>query len=132
MSRSFCLLLVLLCGVAEAKSPRVVRGPVRTGGTLSRYQIRSTIQRHLSRVKLCYSRALLGAQPSLHGRVVVQFVIEPSGRVSTATARDYMRPKGAGTSMVSCITREVRKWRFPKPLGGGKVVVNYPFIFSQG
>jgi outer membrane biosynthesis protein TonB len=31
----------------------------------------------------------------------------------------------------TCVARHVRLWEFPKPKGGGSVVVSYPFIFKQ-
>jgi len=30
-----------------------------------------------------------------------------------------------------CVSSRVRLWQFPKPKGGGTVVVSYPFIFKQ-
>ena len=30
-----------------------------------------------------------------------------------------------------CIAGRVRTWVFPKPKGGGVVVVTYPFMFKQ-
>jgi hypothetical protein len=26
----------------------------------------------------------------------------------------------------------VRRWEFPKPMGGGIVIVSYPFVFNAG
>jgi hypothetical protein len=31
-----------------------------------------------------------------------------------------------------CVCREIRSWEFPKPLGGGIVIVSYPFNFTSG
>jgi hypothetical protein len=31
----------------------------------------------------------------------------------------------------SCVAGRVRTWQFPKPKGGGVVIVTYPFIFAQ-
>jgi hypothetical protein len=31
----------------------------------------------------------------------------------------------------TCVASHVRLWEFPKPKGGGIVVVIYPFIFKQ-
>ena len=33
--------------------------------------------------------------------------------------------------MERCVSSEIRTWKFPKPAGGGKVIINYPFYFSQ-
>jgi hypothetical protein len=31
-----------------------------------------------------------------------------------------------------CLSRKIRSWSFPKPKGGGHVIVNYPFVFRHG
>jgi hypothetical protein len=30
----------------------------------------------------------------------------------------------------NCIVQAVRRWEFPKPLGGGIVIVSYPFVLT--
>jgi hypothetical protein len=30
----------------------------------------------------------------------------------------------------SCIASAVRRWQFPKPPGGGTVIVTYPFVLA--
>jgi hypothetical protein len=32
----------------------------------------------------------------------------------------------------NCVVQAVRRWEFPKPLGGGIVIVSYPFNFTAG
>jgi hypothetical protein len=32
----------------------------------------------------------------------------------------------------SCVVQAVRRWEFPKPAGGGIVIVSYPFNFTAG
>jgi len=34
-------------------------------------------------------------------------------------------------SVETCVTRRIAQWIFPKPKGGGMVVVKYPFIFNN-
>ena len=34
-------------------------------------------------------------------------------------------------SVEQCIAGAVRRWEFPKPQGGGIVIVTYPFVFTQ-
>jgi hypothetical protein len=29
------------------------------------------------------------------------------------------------------MTKKIRRWVFPKPKGGGVVIVNYPFVFKS-
>jgi hypothetical protein len=35
------------------------------------------------------------------------------------------------STVESCINARVKSWQFPKPKGGGIVVVTYPFLFKQ-
>jgi TonB family protein len=95
-------------------------------GSLPRETIQRVVRRNIEQIKRCYQRELQ-VSPALTGRVTVKFVIAPSGAVQEATIRDSNlgRPE-----VESCITRAVRRWRFPRPEGGGMVVVSYPFVFT--
>ncbi|HEX7501397.1 MAG TPA: AgmX/PglI C-terminal domain-containing protein [Polyangia bacterium] len=31
-----------------------------------------------------------------------------------------------------CVVQAVRRWEFPRPVGGGIVIVSYPFNFTAG
>ncbi|MBT8491953.1 MAG: TonB family protein, partial [Deltaproteobacteria bacterium] len=64
----------------------------------------------------------------LGGKVVIRWTINASGKV--------IRAKVSKTSMKNgrvedCIVRQVLRMQFPKPKGGSKAVVNYPFVFAQ-
>lgn len=74
----------------------------------------------------CY-KAGLAQDPTLFGRVVVDFVISGSGRVVSATvASDTL----AQPAVSACTAIAVKRWKFPNPRGGGDVVVSYPFDFT--
>ncbi|MHB8873998.1 MAG: TonB family protein, partial [Myxococcaceae bacterium] len=77
-------------------------------------------------VRYCYESALQRA-PGLEGKVMVKFVISSAGQVVSATVSSSTVSNDA---LESCITTRVRTWRFPKPQGGGIVVVSYPFVFK--
>lgn len=97
-------------------------------GSLDKEIIRRVIRENLPQIKYCYERELTRT-PGLNGKVQVKFVIGANGNVQTATvAESSMNNKAAE----SCITGKVRGWVFPKPKGGGIVIVTYPFIFKQG
>ena len=32
----------------------------------------------------------------------------------------------------NCVAKAVKRWKFPKPRGGGNVVVTYPFVLEPG
>ena len=86
--------------------------------------IRRVIRRHINEVRFCYEQEL-NQRPDLEGRVMVSFIISPTGAVQSAAV---------GSSTINnarvegCITQAVRRWTFPAPDGGGVVGVNYPFV----
>jgi hypothetical protein len=74
----------------------------------------------------CYQNGLRN-NPNLQGRVVVKFVIDPSGAVKTASdgGGDLPDPQ-----VVQCIVRAVKdNLSFPQP-EGGVVTVVYPLTLS--
>ncbi|MCA9605842.1 MAG: TonB family protein [Myxococcales bacterium] len=111
----------------QARVPRIRTGNADVRGSLSREVIRRVIQRHINEVRFCYEQEL-NSRPDLEGRVMVSFIISPTGAVQSATV---------GNSTVnnarveSCITTAVRRWTFPAPDGGGVVGVNYPFVLTS-
>jgi len=66
-------------------------------------------------------------KPNLHGKVVVQFIIEMNGSVSSCDTKNSTMDD---STVESCINRRIRTWTFPKP-SGGIVQVEYPFIFAS-
>jgi TonB family protein len=57
----------------------------------------------------------------------VQFTVAASGQVSAASVQ---RSTIANTRVESCTVEAVRRWQFPKPLNGGQVIINYPFVLT--
>ena len=70
----------------------------------------------------------LNQKPKLNGKVAIKFVISPSGSVSTSSVA---QSTANDTELETCVAGRVRTWTFPKPKGGGVVIVTYPFIFAQ-
>ncbi|HJL18232.1 MAG TPA: AgmX/PglI C-terminal domain-containing protein, partial [Sandaracinaceae bacterium LLY-WYZ-13_1] len=97
-------------------------------GALSRQEIQGVIRRHLDAIRFCYEQRL-AQDPDLAGRVTVRFEISPEGRVRTARVSASTLNDAA---VERCVVRQVRRWRFPPPRGGGLVRVNYPFVFRSG
>jgi TonB family protein len=96
-------------------------------GSLDKEVIRAGIGSHRTEIADCYEAALT-LHPTLEGKVVVKFIINQEGAVvSSEVVESTVRNEG----MESCIVKNVRSWRFPKPKGGGVVAVTYPFIFRQ-
>jgi TonB family protein len=113
-------------GEREPVKPIVkVEEPDVSGG-LTREIIRRVIRNHLHEVRYCYSRELQ-KNPSLYGRVLVQFTILPSGKVAQAS---ILRSTMNNENVPGCILTRVRGWTFPKPYKGASVIVKYPFRFK--
>ena len=108
-------------GVVSGTSARRIG---TTGGRLSRAQIAKVVAAGTAAVQRCYERQLL-RQPKLQGKLVFDWVIATSGRVSTARVRSSTL---RSDKVAGCIGREIKRWRFPKPVGGS-VKVTYPFMF---
>jgi hypothetical protein len=104
---------------------------VRTGrpvitGALDKEIIRRIIRRHLNQIRYCYQKEL-ATTPDLAGRVAIRFTIGPNGNVIAAQDAGSTLPDKA---VVSCVERTFRRMMFPKPTGGGVVIVTYPLVFT--
>ncbi len=115
-----------LGGTAAAYFEPVTEEALVEGG-LTKDQIAGVINRHIGEVIYCYEKGLQ-VKPKLSGRVGVNFTINGQGRVSAA---------GVGSSSLGdpsvegCILNRLRKWSFPKPVGGVNVKVTYPFVLKR-
>ena len=114
-------------GGRRARAPKVLFGRAQVRGALDKEIIRRIIRRHIREVKFCYQKELQ-ANESLGGRVVIQFTIAATGQVLVSKVQNST----IGNSKVEqCIAQAVRRWLFPKPKGGGIVIVSYPFVLRS-
>jgi len=122
----YALGLLALAGGTPAATPD---GGAPTGvrGSLDKEIIRRIIRRHVNDVKDCYEQQL-ATNPTLAGKVMVSFTIAGSGKViaSTVESSTVNDPR-----VENCIVQAVRRWEYPKPLGGGFVTVTYPFVLKS-
>lgn len=95
-------------------------------GSLDPAEIDATIKKHLAEIQLCYEREL-PAKPHLGGKLVVHFVIERTGSVSSASMKSTTMHDDV---VERCIGATVMAMRFAIPRGGGTVTVNYPLLFK--
>lgn len=110
----------------KARAPDVIPGQAAVRGSLDKEIIRRIIRRHINEVKYCYEQELV-KKPDLQGRIAVQFTIAATGQVVASV----MQQSSVGSPRVeNCVVQAVRRWEFPKPLGGGIVIVTYPFVFN--
>jgi hypothetical protein len=103
--------------------PQIIPGKDSVRGALDKEIVRRIVRLHLNEVRYCYEQDLV-RHPGLAGRLVVQFAIAGTGQViSSVVQSTTLGSPGVG----ACVTQAVRRWPFPKPEGGGLVLVSYPF-----
>ena len=103
----------------SAGSPRIM-------GSLDKEIIRRVIKQHIAQIRYCYEKELVRS-PGLFGKVATKFTIAATGFVQSAgVEQSTLKNK----EVERCITAKIRTWKFPKPKGGGIVIVKYPFIFK--
>lgn len=120
-------------GTGEVQE-RVIRGDVSfsggedVGGTgdFDQSQVTRKIKGAKSALKRCYENSLK-TNPSLAGKVVVEFTIEPRGNVSKSSPVDNSTGDGA---FASCISSVVKRLRWSPGPDGGAVTYEYPFVFQ--
>lgn len=95
-------------------------------GTLDKQVIKALVQKHQAEIKQCYE-AGLREDPSLEGKVVVDFTIGSAGDVVQATIKESTLGR---EDIDACLINVVNGWRFEPPKGGGVVRVSYPFVFK--
>jgi len=96
-------------------------------GSLPKEVIRRVIQSNIAQIRYCYEKELTRS-PGLFGKVATEFVIGGDGRVQTTkvTQTTLQSPP-----VERCMMQKIKTWRFPKPKGGGIVVVKYPFALNS-
>ena len=109
---------------SDRKVEGVKRPPVH--GSLSKELIRRVVRANRGELRRCYEKQLR-KNPKLRGEVKVKFIIGGTGRIEGATVtQSTLR----NAKVEACMVDAIKKWVFPKPKGGGEVIVNYPFKFS--
>ncbi|MBW2700083.1 MAG: TonB family protein [Deltaproteobacteria bacterium] len=106
---------------------RISEAPPKVKGFLSKDIIQRVIRKHINRIKFCYEKALL-KRVDLKGKVMVRFVVGGKGKVISASLSSSTL---GDKNTEACILTVVRAMVFPKPKGGGLVIVNYPFVFKS-
>ena len=97
-------------------------------GALDKSLIDRVIKRHMNQIKYCYQKQLT-KNPNLGGKITVKFVISKDGSVSKASTK---KSTMGNSAVESCINSRFMMSKFPRPKGGGIVIVSYPFIFAPG
>ncbi len=95
-------------------------------GRLDPKLIKNVIQENREGIRGCYERELQ-KHHTLSGTIKTHFIIGVNGSVTLATVKESTLHNRA---VEDCIAHELEKMTFPKPAGGGVVIVNYPFMFQ--
>ncbi len=99
---------------------------IKGTGELSKDEIQRVITSHVGEIQYCYEKQLR-QNTGLAGRVVLEWVVTPSGSVSVVKVTTSSL---SSTEATNCMMDKVKKWKFPKPRGSGGVTVVYPFVFN--
>lgn len=109
----------------KGKMGTVTSGPATVHGGLPREIIERIVRQRLARIRYCHLVALR-SNPRLSTRVATRFVIAADGGVKSTAIIRSSGVKGFD----ACVLKSLNSLSFPKPTGGGDVVVSYPFVFS--
>jgi hypothetical protein len=108
--------------------PQVRQAKAEVQGALDKDIIRRIVRAHINEVRSCYNAGLT-KNPNLQGRVAINFVITGTGKVGSSVVQETTVKD---SSVANCIAKAVKRWQFPKPRGGGNVIVTYPFNLEPG
>lgn len=96
-------------------------------GGLDKSLIAAVVQSNIGQIKHCYERQLI-VDPNIFGKIVANWTINKDGLVSVTSVKSTtMNSK----PVENCILAKIKGWNFPKPKGGGQVIVSYPFLFKS-
>ncbi len=115
-------------GAAEQQTVKLnlVAAP-RLLGSMDKQIIRRIVNEHAAQIRYCYEKELTRT-PGLAGKIKMKWVIGGDGLVSQASVEtDGMK----NDAVSACLIEKIKTWKFPKPKGGGIVIVSYPFVFKQ-
>ncbi len=105
-------------------SVKVRVGTPTITGSLTAQAVRRVISMHMAEIRMCHEAH---AAPGIAGKVVIKFVITPTGAVQMATVASST----LGDSEVeSCVTEAMKGWSFPAPDNGGIVIGTIPIVFE--
>jgi TonB family protein len=108
-------------------NPEITASEPEVQGSLDKELIRQVIHRNRNQIRYCYE-AQLTRHPKLNGKVAIKFIITSQGTVSTSQVAQSTL---SNPELEQCIASRVQTWQFPKPKGGGVVIVTYPFLLKQ-
>jgi DNA-binding FadR family transcriptional regulator len=94
-------------------------------GSLTQKVVGAAVDQQLSSLAGCFSQATPG---SLRHTQSVRVFISPSGAVQTAL---LAQSEAVDRLIKTCVEAQTRQWSFPKPKGGGIVILDQSFTLTQ-
>lgn len=107
----------------RAPVPTVVVGTPMVQGGLDRAAVQRVLRQRVYQARSCYQVGLR-AKPHLAGTMRIRLIIDAAGRVSQSNA------SGLDATVASCVERNYRYLRFPRPASGGTVQISYLLSFN--
>lgn len=117
-----------------AVAERKIRGKLDVGsggdiggsGDFDASLVVKMIKARIGAIRACYERELK-RNPTLAGKVTIQFTIEERGNVSGVKVTE----NSTGDSAVGqCVANAIQRFRFVPGPDGGSVTFSYPFVFA--
>ncbi|MET0401038.1 MAG: TonB family protein, partial [Cystobacter sp.] len=115
-----------LGGTKQSAEVSIAAEEATVNGSLDKELVRQVIQRNRGQIRFCYE-SLLNRFPKLGGKVAIRFTIANEGNVVTSSVA---QSTAGNSELEQCVARRVQTWMFPRPQGGGSVIVTYPFLFK--
>lgn len=107
----------------KSPSPARSAAPKAMSEAALKQELGRVVHEHVGEVRSCYEK-LAGIEGAPE-KVVVSFVIAPSGRVKSVATKNA----GVSPKLEECLISHVSQWKFPP--GQVEVAVSYPFLFRD-
>ena len=106
-------------------------------GSLNKRIIQKVVRNHSNEIRVCFETDI-DKIPYTGGRLiyVMKWTILETGKVtdSTCTNVSYAgkdKREVYNENIENCLINSINEWRFPPPRGGGRVSIEYPFVFED-
>ncbi len=110
--------------ISVAKGFPKLNGP---GYGLAPEEVLAVFRKNVAKVRQCYDD-LVKKKPGETGKAAVDLVVSTQGRVTKVVYRELSLGDDA---FKTCVTGQLKKWKFPKPRSGEPTTVKYPpFVFA--
>lgn len=106
--------------------PKVKMGATQVSGRLPQEVIERIVNQNMGGIRQCYENGLR-KNPSLEGRILINFIIGRDGNVSRVATDESTL---SDNDVALCAVRVFRALSFPQP-EGGILEVKYPIVFDQ-